>query len=214
MGGGGKSRPLPTRGGQVIRNLQEGEGAYCTDVCNSSPFMPSPPCCSALLLFSSLQGVMSPLVVQTWWFRCSSARPFMPHITSCPPLPAAPPAVPALLQGVMSPLAGQMFFRASLFGAFGESKRWLGTNADGTQRALQPLDFYKAGAMTGARGRVWVKKQVGLIRGQWRCSLSLRWHMQQALQLLDLSKVGAVVGNRRGSRRAKLGRRWRCWLPA
>eukprot|EP00955_Chlamydomonas_euryale_P105765 365661-Chlamydomonas_euryale.AAC.50 len=54
-----------------------------------------------------------------------------------------------LYKGVMSPLAGQMFFRASLFGAFGESKRWLGTNADGSSRTLQPLDFYKAGAMTG-----------------------------------------------------------------
>lgn len=54
-----------------------------------------------------------------------------------------------LYKGVMSPLAGQMFFRASLFGAFGESKRWLGTNADGSPRALQPLDFYKAGAITG-----------------------------------------------------------------
>ncbi len=49
-----------------------------------------------------------------------------------------------VLQGVTSPLAGQMFFRASLFGAFGESKRWLGKNADGTTRALQPIDFYKA----------------------------------------------------------------------
>lgn len=48
-----------------------------------------------------------------------------------------------------SPLVGQMFFRASLFGAFGESKRWLGTNADGSQRPLQRLDFYKAGMMTG-----------------------------------------------------------------
>ncbi|KAG1662642.1 hypothetical protein FOA52_009627 [Chlamydomonas sp. UWO 241] len=57
--------------------------------------------------------------------------------------------VGGLYKGVMSPLAGQMFFRASLFGAFGESKRWLGTNADGSMRALQPLDFYKAGAMTG-----------------------------------------------------------------
>jgi len=52
-------------------------------------------------------------------------------------------------QGVASPLVGQMFFRASLFGAFGQSKRWLGTNADGSPRALQPIDFYKAGAMTG-----------------------------------------------------------------
>lgn len=49
----------------------------------------------------------------------------------------------------MSPLAGQMFFRASLFSAFGASQRWLGTNADGTPRKLSTADFYKAGAMTG-----------------------------------------------------------------
>lgn len=40
--------------------------------------------------------------------------------------------------------------RATLFGAFGGSKRWLATNADGTMRPLSTLDFYKAGAMTGA----------------------------------------------------------------
>ncbi|KAG2450018.1 hypothetical protein HYH02_000122 [Chlamydomonas schloesseri] len=54
-----------------------------------------------------------------------------------------------LYKGVTSPLMGQMFFRASLFGAFGASKRWLGTNADGTTRPLVWSDFYKAGAMTG-----------------------------------------------------------------
>ena len=53
------------------------------------------------------------------------------------------------VQGMSSPLAGQMVFRASLFGAFGQSKRWLGTNSDGSVRALKPLDFYKAGAITG-----------------------------------------------------------------
>ena len=42
-----------------------------------------------------------------------------------------------------------MFFRASLFGTFGESKRWLGTNSDGTTRELAASDFFKAGAITG-----------------------------------------------------------------
>ena len=54
-----------------------------------------------------------------------------------------------LYKGVASPLAGQMFFRASLFGAFGSSKRWLATDADGSARPLRTADFYKAGAMTG-----------------------------------------------------------------
>ncbi len=53
------------------------------------------------------------------------------------------------LQGVSSPLAGQMFFRATLFSAFGASKRWLGTNADGSTRDLTVADYYKAGFITG-----------------------------------------------------------------
>ncbi|PNH07796.1 Mitochondrial substrate carrier family protein G [Tetrabaena socialis] len=53
------------------------------------------------------------------------------------------------MTGVTSPLMGQMFFRASLFGTFGASKRWLGTNSDGSARQLQRSDFYKAGAITG-----------------------------------------------------------------
>jgi len=47
-------------------------------------------------------------------------------------------------QGVTSPLAGQMFFRATLFGAFGWAKRWLATNPDGSTRPLVTSDFYKA----------------------------------------------------------------------
>ena len=57
--------------------------------------------------------------------------------------------VGGLYKGVASPLAGQMLFRATLFSAFGESKRWLGTNADGTTRELTNIDYYKAGMMTG-----------------------------------------------------------------
>ncbi len=37
-----------------------------------------------------------------------------------------------------------MFFRATLFGAFGWAKRWLATNPDGSARKLTTLDFYKA----------------------------------------------------------------------
>ena len=52
-------------------------------------------------------------------------------------------------QGVLSPLVGQMFFRATLFSAFGASKRWLAQNADGSPRDLTITDYYAAGAMTG-----------------------------------------------------------------
>ncbi len=51
----------------------------------------------------------------------------------------------ACAQGVTSPLAGQMVFRASLFSAFGASKRWLATNPDGTTRELTTPDFFKVG---------------------------------------------------------------------
>jgi solute carrier family 25 carnitine/acylcarnitine transporter 20/29 len=57
--------------------------------------------------------------------------------------------LPGLYKGVTSPLAGQMFFRSVLFGAFGQSKSWLATNSDGTTRTLSYADFYKAGAITG-----------------------------------------------------------------
>eukprot|EP01025_Chloroclados_australasicus_P024118 TRINITY_DN2428_c0_g1_i5.p1 TRINITY_DN2428_c0_g1~~TRINITY_DN2428_c0_g1_i5.p1 ORF type:complete len:378 (-),score=16.30 TRINITY_DN2428_c0_g1_i5:430-1419(-) len=57
--------------------------------------------------------------------------------------------VMGLYKGVQSPLVGQMFFRASMFMAFGSCKRWLGTNSDGTPRPLSTLDYYIAGCLTG-----------------------------------------------------------------
>lgn len=57
--------------------------------------------------------------------------------------------VTGLYKGVAAPLAGQMFFRATLFSALGSSKRWLSTDADGNRRGLTMLDCYKAGAMAG-----------------------------------------------------------------
>jgi hypothetical protein len=42
-----------------------------------------------------------------------------------------------------------MFFRATLFSAFGAAKRWLAKNADGSPKELTIADYYKAGAMTG-----------------------------------------------------------------
>lgn len=57
--------------------------------------------------------------------------------------------VTGLYKGVAAPLAGQMFFRATLFSALGSSKRWLSTDAEGNRRDLTMLDCYKAGAMAG-----------------------------------------------------------------
>lgn len=79
----------------------------------------------------------------------STANPIYNGMIDCAKKTVQWEGLGGLYKGVTSPLAGQMFFRASLFSAFGSSKRWLGTNADGTERRLDPLDFYKAGAITG-----------------------------------------------------------------
>ena len=94
--------------------------------------------------------------------ECAQAQVVQLPVSVHAPPPPRPPPTPdndmkhmpthgpgRALQGVASPLMGQMFFRASLFGTFGASKRWLGTNADGTPRPLGRADFYKAGAITG-----------------------------------------------------------------
>lgn len=78
-----------------------------------------------------------------------TANPIYSGVIDCARKTVQWEGLQGLYKGVTSPLAGQMFFRASLFGAFGESKRWLGRNADGTTRPLVASDFYKAGAITG-----------------------------------------------------------------
>lgn len=55
--------------------------------------------------------------------------------------------VGGLYKGVASPLAGQMVFRATLFGAFGEAKRALSGNG---ARPLTDAQYFQAGAITGA----------------------------------------------------------------
>ncbi|KAK9863589.1 hypothetical protein WJX84_011011 [Apatococcus fuscideae] len=54
-----------------------------------------------------------------------------------------------LYKGVASPLAGQMFFRASLFSAFGQAKSWYSVDSNGRPCIPTNLDLYKAGAITG-----------------------------------------------------------------
>jgi len=54
-----------------------------------------------------------------------------------------------LYKGVASPLVGQMFFRASLFSAFGATKRWIAESKGVGLGELEVADFYKAGAVTG-----------------------------------------------------------------
>ncbi len=61
----------------------------------------------------------------------------------------------ALLQGVQSPLVGQVVFRSVLFGAFGAAKRWLSTNKDGTTRTLTTADFYKVRSCCSRTNTTW-----------------------------------------------------------
>jgi solute carrier family 25 carnitine/acylcarnitine transporter 20/29 len=79
----------------------------------------------------------------------SMAKPLYGGAIDCFKKTLAWEGIPGLYKGVASPLVGQMFFRATLFSAFGASKRWLGTDAAGNARPLTTADFYAAGAMTG-----------------------------------------------------------------
>jgi hypothetical protein len=103
-----------------------------------------------------------------------SQHPVLVHqeTTPCRPVP----------QGVASPLAGQMLFRASLFATFGSSKRWLATDTDGGARALTTADFYKAGAITGfvaafTEGPIdFFKSQIQVRLGEVACAcVGSRW---------------------------------------
>ena len=51
-----------------------------------------------------------------------------------------------LYKGVMSPLAGQMFFRATLFFAYARAKEWVGVSPD------DPLSYCKAGGLAWFAG--------------------------------------------------------------
>ena len=63
------------------------------------------------------------------------------HCSICPPL---------RLQGVTSPLAGQIVFRSVLFGAFGQSKQYFAKDSEGNPRQLTYADFYKVQALLQA----------------------------------------------------------------
>eukprot|EP00892_Ulva_mutabilis_P002063 jgi/Ulvmu1/11858/UM081_0016.1 len=79
----------------------------------------------------------------------SSSNPIYSGVVDCARKTIQWEGVTGLYKGVAAPLAGQMFFRATLFSALGSSKRWLSTDSDGNRRQLTMLDCYKAGAMAG-----------------------------------------------------------------
>eukprot|EP00884_Botryococcus_braunii_P004247 jgi/Botrbrau1/13823/Bobra.0056s0065.1 len=97
--------------------------------------------------------------------------------------------LPGLYKGVTSPLAGQMFFRATLFGAFGASKRYFGTDANSKPRPLTDLDLYKVWELANIlqkhfsgvsfrnyfRGiSFWTEAVAGYCLGMWAGYLALR----------------------------------------
>ena len=82
----------------------------------------------------------------------SASNPLYSGMVDCARKTIKSEGFTGLYKGVSSPLMGQMFFRATLFGSFGQAKRYLATRPDGSTRTLSPIDFYLAGAVTGFVG--------------------------------------------------------------
>ena len=72
--------------------------------------------------------------------------------------------VGGLYRGVTSPLAGQMFFRATLFFAYARAKEFVGTSPE------DPLSYAKAGAMAWMAG-TFFESPIDLYKSQWQCQL-------------------------------------------
>ena len=69
-----------------------------------------------------------------------------------------------LYRGVTSPLAGQMFFRATLFFSYARAKEFVGVSPD------DPLSYAKAGAMAWMAG-TFFESPIDLYKSQWQCQL-------------------------------------------
>ena len=72
--------------------------------------------------------------------------------------------VGGLYRGVTSPLAGQMFFRATLFFAYARAKEFVGVSPE------DPLSYAKAGAMAWLAG-TFFESPIDLYKSQWQCQL-------------------------------------------
>ena len=72
--------------------------------------------------------------------------------------------VGGLYRGVTSPLAGQMFFRATLFFAYARAKEFVGVSPD------DPLSYAKAGALAWLAG-TFFESPIDLYKSQWQCQL-------------------------------------------
>ena len=72
--------------------------------------------------------------------------------------------VGGLYRGVTSPLAGQMFFRATLFFAYARAKEFVGVSPE------DPLSYAKAGALAWLAG-TFFESPIDLYKSQWQCQL-------------------------------------------
>lgn len=72
--------------------------------------------------------------------------------------------VKGLYRGVTSPLAGQMFFRATLFFSYARAKEFVGVSPD------DPLSYAKAGALAWFAG-TFFESPIDLYKSQWQCQL-------------------------------------------
>ena len=72
--------------------------------------------------------------------------------------------VAGLYRGVQSPLAGQMFFRATLFFAYARAKEFVGVSPD------DPLSYCKAGGLAWLAG-TFFESPIDLYKSQWQCQL-------------------------------------------
>uniref|UniRef100_A0A7S0T6P7 Mitochondrial carrier protein n=1 Tax=Mantoniella antarctica TaxID=81844 RepID=A0A7S0T6P7_9CHLO len=72
--------------------------------------------------------------------------------------------VGGLYKGVTSPLAGQMFFRATLFFGYARAKDFVGVSPD------DPLSYCKAGMMAWAAGSVF-ESPIDFYKSQWQSQI-------------------------------------------
>lgn len=69
--------------------------------------------------------------------------------------------VGGLYKGITSPLAGQMFFRATLFFGYARAKEIVGVSPD------DPLSYFKAGVLAWAAGTMF-ESPIDLYKSQWQ----------------------------------------------
>jgi len=114
-----------------------------------------------------------------------------------------------LYRGVQSPLAGQMFFRATLFFAYARAKEFVGVKPE------DPLSYCRAGALAWFAG-TFFESPIDLYKSQWQCQLIKAKadpnYKSPYRSVLDVVKESWKHNGIRGPYQA-FGRRWRETYP-